>query len=74
MSDLSDKIKETAEDLKGKAKEGIGKLTGNEELVGEGQRDQAESKVEHAKNTLGEKVEDVKDRVKGFTGSGDEKH
>ena len=52
---LDDKIKNAAEDLGGKAKEGFGKVTGNEELKAEGQAQQVEADVKKA----GENVKDA---------------
>ena len=49
-----DKIANTAEDLKGKAKEAVGDATDNEQLEAEGKIDQAQAAVK-------DKVEDVKD-------------
>ena len=51
---FTEKAKNAAEDLAGKAKEAAGKVTGNEELEAEGKKDQA-------KATLKDGVEDVKD-------------
>lgn len=51
---FDDKIKNAAEDLKGKAEEAVGKATGNERLEAEGQVDQAKADAKKA-------VEDVKD-------------
>ena len=50
-----DKIDNKAEELGGKAKEGFGRATGDEELEAEGQGDQAKSNLKQA----GEKVKDV---------------
>jgi len=50
-----DKIRNTAEDLKGKAKEGIGKVTDNERLEAEGRADQSAANVKQA----GENVKDA---------------
>ena len=50
-----DKVHNAAEDLKGKVKEGVGKLTDNERLEAEGQADQASASAEQA----GEKVKDA---------------
>jgi uncharacterized protein YjbJ (UPF0337 family) len=44
-----------AEELKGKAKEGAGELTGDEGLANEGRADQAKGKVKEA----AEKVKDI---------------
>ena len=50
-----DKIKNKAEELTGKAKEGAGSATGNDDLKAEGQKDQASGNIKQA----GEKVKDV---------------
>lgn len=52
---LDDKIKNAAEDIKGKAKEAAGKVTDDERLEAEGRGDQAKSDVKQA----GEKVKDA---------------
>lgn len=51
-----DKLNEFA----GKAKEGVGNATGNEELKAEGQNDQAQAKASDAINDVKGKVEGVK--------------
>ena len=51
---FEDKMKNAAEDLQGKAKEAMGKLTGDHEKEAEGKTDQAKSDVKQA----GEKVKD----------------
>jgi uncharacterized protein YjbJ (UPF0337 family) len=50
-----DKVKNTAETATGKAKEGVGKVTGNESLEAEGRADQAKGHLKQA----GEKIKDV---------------
>jgi uncharacterized protein YjbJ (UPF0337 family) len=50
-----DKARNKAEELKGKAKEEIGKATDDEELEAQGRVDQAESDLRQA----GEKVKDA---------------
>ena len=50
-----DKISNTAKDVTGKVKEGVGKATDNERLEAEGQRDQTEADIRQA----GEKVKDA---------------
>lgn len=50
-----DKIGNKAEELKGKAKEGVGKATGDQELENQGKGDQAKSNIKQA----GEKIKDV---------------
>jgi uncharacterized protein YjbJ (UPF0337 family) len=52
---LDDKMKNTAEDLGGKAKEGAGKATDDEELEAEGRADQTAADLKQA----GEKVKDA---------------
>ncbi|MEY3894886.1 MAG: hypothetical protein RLZZ214_405 [Verrucomicrobiota bacterium] len=52
-SSNQDKAEGTAKDLKGKIKEGAGKVVGNERLQAEGIADQAEGKLQ-------KKVGDVK--------------
>lgn len=54
----TDKMKNKLEDLEGKAKEGLGKLTGDRSTQAEGRTDQAKSDVKDA----GEKVKDAFDR------------
>jgi uncharacterized protein YjbJ (UPF0337 family) len=50
-----DKVKNTAETAKGKAKEGFGTATGNESLKAEGRADQAKGYLKQA----GERFKDV---------------
>ena len=52
---FDDKIKNTAEDLGGKATEAAGKVSGNERLEAEGQTDQAKADLKKA----GENVKDA---------------
>lgn len=52
---MGDDIKHNAEDLKGKAKEGIGEATDNDRLEAEGQGDQASAKLKK----VGDDVKDV---------------
>ncbi len=50
-----DKTGNKIEDLSGKAKEGLGGLTGNEDLKAEGQTDQSKADLKQA----GEKIKDA---------------
>ena len=50
-----DKIDNTAEDVAGKVKEGVGRATDDEQLEQEGKTDQAKASVKQA----GEKIKDV---------------
>uniref|UniRef100_A0A942T708 CsbD family protein n=1 Tax=Neobacillus citreus TaxID=2833578 RepID=A0A942T708_9BACI len=52
---LDDKIKNAAQDLAGKAKEAVGKITNDDEKVADGQKDQAVASVKQT----GEDVKDV---------------
>ena len=62
-----DRMQNAAEDMKGKAKEGIGSATGNEQMEAEGKMDQAKAevkdKVEDAKDWAAEKVNDVDNKM-----------
>jgi uncharacterized protein YjbJ (UPF0337 family) len=56
------------DDAKGKAKEGLGKVTGDDSLKAEGKADQAKSHLkdaaEKAKDTVAEKAEQATDKLK----------
>ena len=52
---LDDKASNKAEELKGKVKEKLGQVTGNEEMESEGKVDQAKGNLKQA----GEKIKDV---------------
>lgn len=52
---MDDKIENTVEENKGKAKEAAGSATGNEEMRREGQADQAKANAKQA----GEKAKDA---------------
>jgi uncharacterized protein YjbJ (UPF0337 family) len=54
---IADKISHKAEELSGKAKETVGRMTGNEDLEAQGRADQAEADVQQA----GDKMRDAKD-------------
>ena len=56
---LGDKISNKAQEMAGKAKEGVGKATDNPELKAEGHKDQAAAKAKQV-------VEDVKDATKNL--------
>jgi uncharacterized protein YjbJ (UPF0337 family) len=55
---FGDDVKNNAQDLKGHAKEEVGKATGNDKLRAEGVADQAGAHVKEA-------VSDVKDKIFG---------
>jgi uncharacterized protein YjbJ (UPF0337 family) len=50
-----DKLQNKAEELRGKAKEGVGEATNDQELADQGRGDQAKSNLKQA----GEKVKDA---------------
>ena len=52
---IDDKVDNKSEELAGKAKEGIGKATDDEQLEAEGRTDQSKSNVKQA----GEKIKDA---------------
>ena len=56
----------TKDDLKGRAKEAVGDLTDDRDLKREGKTDRAsgkvKDKVEDAKDWIGDKVDDLRDR------------
>lgn len=55
---IDDKMKNTAQDLHGKAEEAVGKATGDDEKVAHGKKDQAAAAVKK----IGEDVKDVFDK------------
>lgn len=62
MSDMSNK----AQEVGGKIKEKVGDVTGNDELKGEGQGDQVESKAKQALDDAKDAVSGAADKVKGM--------
>lgn len=61
---FDDKTENKAEDLKGRAKEAVGSVTGDDELKSEGRADQAESAVKQAGEHVKDAISDVKDAFK----------
>jgi uncharacterized protein YjbJ (UPF0337 family) len=59
-----DKAKGRAKEVVGTAKEEAGRMTGDEELEGEGILQQGEGKVDRAKGAAKDVVEDAKDTVR----------
>jgi uncharacterized protein YjbJ (UPF0337 family) len=60
---IDDKIKNEAEEAKGRVKEWVGDATDNERLGGEGQVDQAKANVKQAGEHVRDTAEDVKDAL-----------
>ncbi|WP_134768191.1 CsbD family protein [Nocardioides sp. 1609] len=58
---IDDKLGHKTEELKGKAKEGTGRATGDERLEAEGKGDQSSSKVKQGADKLKDAAKDVKD-------------
>jgi uncharacterized protein YjbJ (UPF0337 family) len=61
---MDEQIKGKFESGKGKAKEAIGNLTGDDELVGEGQADQAEGTIRDSAGRVVREGKDLVDRAK----------
>jgi uncharacterized protein YjbJ (UPF0337 family) len=55
-----DKASNKTQDIKGKAKEAVGRATGNDDLEAKGKSDQAKSSLKD----VGESVKDAADRLK----------
>jgi uncharacterized protein YjbJ (UPF0337 family) len=57
-----------SDQVKGRAKEAAGILTGNEDLEAEGKTDrltgEAQEKIDHAKDKVGEAIDKTKDAVR----------
>jgi uncharacterized protein YjbJ (UPF0337 family) len=62
---FDDKTGNKMDDLGGKAKEGVGKVTGNDELESEGKTDQAKSSLKEGAREVKEGLEGVKDSLTG---------
>lgn len=56
---LDDKIKNTAEDLGGKAKEAAGKVSGDKNVEAEGKADQAGAEIKDKVSEFTDKAKDV---------------
>jgi uncharacterized protein YjbJ (UPF0337 family) len=61
---MDDKASHKGQDLKGKAKEGAGKATGNRRLEGEGKDDQAAASAKGAGEKAKGAAKDAKDAFK----------
>ncbi|WP_029135931.1 CsbD family protein [Nakamurella lactea] len=59
LGDLGDKAKHAGEEALGKAKEGLGKLTGDESTEAEGQAEQGKANLKQA----GDKIADAARKV-----------
>ena len=57
-----DKVQNKADELKGKAKEALGKGTGNEQWEAEGKADQAKGNVKQAGEKLKDAAKDAFDK------------
>ena len=61
---FDDKAENKAQDLKGRAKEAAGSVTGDDEMKNEGRADQSEASVKQAGEKAKDAVDDVKDAFK----------
>jgi uncharacterized protein YjbJ (UPF0337 family) len=61
---VDEQIGGKAESVKGKIKEGFGKLTGDADLEAEGQAEQGEGKIREGIGKAGRAVSDLADRAK----------
>jgi uncharacterized protein YjbJ (UPF0337 family) len=57
------RIEGTWNDIKGKVKEGVGDLTGDERLQGEGQVDQLQGKIQKGVGEVQDTLQDAGDRI-----------
>ncbi|HVU73280.1 MAG TPA: CsbD family protein [Mycobacteriales bacterium] len=57
----------TADDVKGRVKEAVGDLTGDDKTKAEGKKDQAGAKVKEVAEDAKDKVVDLVDRAKEHT-------
>ncbi|MGK3647959.1 CsbD family protein [Pseudarthrobacter enclensis] len=64
---LDDKLNNAATRHMGAAKEGAGKLTGDERLEREGQQDQAQAKVQEAGERVKDAAKDIGSNLKDAT-------
>jgi len=60
----SDRAEHGAEELKGKAKSGIGDALGNEQMEAEGKNEESSAQVKQAGDKLKDAAGDVKDAFK----------
>jgi uncharacterized protein YjbJ (UPF0337 family) len=61
---FDDKVDNKTDDLKGRAKEAAGSITGDDDLKDEGRSDQAESSVKQAGEKAKDAAGDLKDAFK----------
>ncbi|MGJ3191939.1 CsbD family protein [Paenarthrobacter nitroguajacolicus] len=61
---INDKINNAAAEHLGAAKEGAGKLTGDQSLEREGQHDQAQAKLQQAGEKVKDAAADIGDNIK----------
>ncbi len=64
---VDEQVSGKGESIKGKVKEGVGKLTNDADLEAEGQAEQGEGKVREGFGKAGRAISDIKERAKeGF--------
>ncbi|MDQ2785621.1 MAG: CsbD family protein [Chloroflexota bacterium] len=64
MSGLGDKAKGKVNEVKGNAKQGVGRETNDPDMVAEGRADEAKGKGQGVVGKVKGAVEDLKDKVK----------
>lgn len=61
---IDDKAENQGTEIKGRAKEAAGSITGDDDLEAKGRRDQIEASVKKAGEKVKDAIEDVKDAFK----------
>ncbi|MBC2681130.1 CsbD family protein [Corynebacterium anserum] len=64
----TDELKNKAENLGGKAKEGLGEATGNDSLKDEGRADQTKAGIKEKANEAKNKIADAANKLIGDAG------
>lgn len=62
---IEDRFDAARDDVKGKTKEGVGKLTGDEQKEAEGKFDQIKSDVKEGVADVKDKAKDIADKLTG---------
>jgi uncharacterized protein YjbJ (UPF0337 family) len=62
---MADDLGHKAEEMKGRTKQAAGDLTDNDDLKKEGKADEMAAKVKQMGDSLGEKVDEAVDKIRG---------
>lgn len=65
VDNKGDRLEGTLDEAKGKAKQGWGEASGDDQTHAEGQGDETKGKAQQAVADVKDKVDDLKDRVSG---------